>query len=203
MGIFDEEDKKKTTGARGTQGATTEHTEDTEKRLNDLQMKTNEEIQVVQLEVEAVIGGCLQRVTLTGVSPEKTLEFLKGLDAGVKVRDDFPKMGKGFGARETKSAVAMVMTAKKKGDYKSLDITCEGADGDVTVSVGKNGMDEIVQKLGALKCLHESAALDKVAAALTGVDGQATCILKEGERFAVTYATGGNGAHYLEGVAEK
>jgi hypothetical protein len=191
-GFFDDEEGKKETTTE-TQRHREEEKREEEKRV----------VMLVEVEVEAVINGCLQKVRVKGMDPAKTHEWLKSLDPGVKVRDDFPKMGGKFGARETKSAVAMVMTAKKKGDYKSLDITCEGADGDVTVSVGKNGMDEIVQKLAALKCLHESAALDKVAAALTGVDGQATCILKEGERFAVTYATGGNGAHYLEGVAEK
>jgi len=194
-GFFDDDEGKEKEGKKEASTETQRHREEGEEGVKRGRCEG--------LEVEAVVGGCLQRIKLVGVSPEKTLEFLKGLDPGVKVRDDFPKMGGKFGARETKSAVAMVMTAKKKGDYKSLDITCQGADGGVTVSVSKKGMDEIVQKLSGLKCLHESAGLDDIAAALTGADGQATCILKEGERFAVQYTTADNGAHYLEGVAEK
>lgn len=150
------------------------------------------------LEVEAVVGGCLMRLHLEGIRPEGVLSWLKGIDPGVKVRDDFPRGGAGgFGKRDTKRARLMVITLKASDNGLFIDLVAQG-ESDVSVKVSKKKAPEFVGLLSATGRVSEEK-LEKLEGAVSA-KGQATVILGDDEWVEVEYWTGDDGAAFLEAL---
>jgi hypothetical protein len=114
---------------------------------------------VREVEVEAVICGVLQRVRVKGITPDQTGDFIRGFDAGAKMRDDFPS--KGFG-RETKLASVFAVKGSCYNGNLSFDLTARGPDGPVSIRVNRDA-GEFAKKLRDLGkiAVEEMDALEK------------------------------------------
>lgn len=153
---------------------------------------------IASIELEAVVGGCLQRITFdrgqygTAPNPAQIKGALLTLDPNAKVRDQF--FTKGGGPKDVKTARAQVLIIAVKDTFKKVELVCQNGD-DVTVSVGKRDVDEFPIKIEALGKLTPKN-LAKVKAAFDD-KGEATVILSEPEVFGVKYVDFG-GRLYLE-----
>lgn len=156
-------------------------------------------IRVEGIEVEAAVHGCLMKIRLAGnVCPSDVLPWLKALDPGVKVRDDFPKgkFGGGFGSRDTKLARLMMVTARITDTGKFVELACQNGD-DVMVKVSKKASETFLADLRALGLVSEKnlAKLEKAF----DEKGQAMAILTKAEPVGVRYWTTEDGnAHFLD-----
>ena len=150
-----------------------------------------------QIEVEAVVGGCLMRLHVTDMSPAQVLPWLKSLDPGVKVRDDFPKGGAGFGKKETKRARLMVITLKASDNGTFIDLVCKG-ESEVSVTVSKKRAGEFIGMLAGTQRVTDEH-LDKLQGAMDN-KGQATVILDGSEPVDVEYWTSDDGKAFMEAL---
>lgn len=151
----------------------------------------------IQIEVEAVVGGCLMRLHIADMSPAQVLPWLKSLDPGVKVRDDFPKGGAGFGKKETKRARLMVITLKASDNGTFIDLVCKG-ESEVSVTVSKKRAGEFVGMLAGTQQVTDEH-LDKLQGAMDS-KGQATVILDSTEPVDVEYWTSDDGKAFMEAL---
>lgn len=152
---------------------------------------------VERIEVEAVVGGVLQKITVTGVSPEKTGDFLRGLDPACKVRDAFPMKAMG-GNRETKSAAVAVIVLDVRESGKFWSFIATRPDGEeVNVKVGKAKSDAVLEQLRALGRLSDGH-FAKLEGAID-TKKSATVILEDASRFGVKYWTGDDGSAFADG----
>ena len=149
------------------------------------------------IEVEAVVGGALQRIRLrAGTNPALVAALLKTLDPGAEVRSAFPARGN-FGSRETKTARVLVIQARVTDGGAFIDLI--GRNGaDLSVSVSKKsaaGFLDAVKALGKLSDTHLQT-LDKAWAD----KAQATIILPESEQFGVQYWTTDDGKAFMDSL---
>lgn len=150
-----------------------------------------------EVEVEAVVKGALMKVFFRGdVNPAEIPDRLRALDPGVKFRDDFPK--RGGGPKETKAARCLVANLRVSGSGMFIDLTCEGADDDVSVSVPKSKSESFVGDLRGLGRIHDSN-IEKLEKAIEA-KGSATVILREDEQFGVKYWSTDDGKHFLDSL---
>ncbi len=150
-----------------------------------------------QIEVEAVIGGCLMRLHITDMSPAQVLPYLKGLDPGCKVRDDFPAKGGGFGKKETKRARLKAITLKASTNGTFIDLVCK-AEKSVSVTVSKKNADGFIAALTATGKVY-TENLDELQAALDA-KGNATVMLESEEAVDVEYWTSEDGKSFMEAL---
>jgi len=151
-----------------------------------------------QIEVEAVIGGCLMRLHITDMSPAQVLPYLKGIDPGCKVRDDFPAKGGGaFGKRETKRARLKAITLKASANGTFIDLVCK-AEKSVSVTVSKKNADGFIAALTATGKVYTDN-LDELQAALDA-KGNATVMLESEEAVDVEYWTSEDGKSFMEAL---
>ena len=150
---------------------------------------------ITGIELEAVLCGALMRLKFgPGLDPADILPALKALDPNVQVRDAFPMKGQ-FGNRETKTATALVITARVTDSGAFVDITCQNGD-DISVSVSKKKAPEFPANLAALGRLTP----DHLAKVQTAYDSKstATVVLSDAERFGVKYWTTDDGKNFLD-----
>jgi len=150
-----------------------------------------------QIEVEAVIGGCLMRLHINDMSPAQVLPYLKSLDPACKVRDDFPAKGGAFGKKETKRARLKAITLKASPNGTFIDLVCKG-EKTVSVTVSKKNADGFVAALGATGKVSAENLVELEAA----VDGktQATVMLDSEEAVDVEYWTTEDGKSFMEAL---
>lgn len=93
---------------------------------------------IAGIEIEAVIGGALMRVTfVAGTNPAQVPALIREIDPAVQFRDSFPTRG-GGGARATQGAKVLVITVEGRGDSIFIKLTATTKDGDDTsISVSK------------------------------------------------------------------
>lgn len=151
---------------------------------------------VEKVEVEAVVGGALMRITFGRINPANVKGALLALDPTAKVRDDFPKRGN-FGPKETKQARCVALNLRVTDGGKFISLLCQNGD-DFSVSVSKKNSDAFLGELTALGRLGERH-LAKVAKAFED-KGEATVILPEDEQFGVNYWSTDDGKHFLDGM---
>lgn len=154
------------------------------------------EAEVLQIEVDAVVGGCLMKIALSGVAPMEVLPWLRSLDPAAKVRDDFPAKG-AFGKRDTKRARLMVITLRASDAGLFIDLVCMG-EAEVSVGIGKKKAPEFIGLLGATGVVGADRIQKLEAAAAS--KGQATVILGESERVEVEYWTTDDGKAFFESL---
>lgn len=151
-----------------------------------------------QIEVEAVIGGCLMRLHITDMSPAQVLPWLKSLDPACKVRDDFPAKGGGaFGKRDTKRARLKAITLKASANGTFIDLVCK-AEKSVSVTVSKKNADGFIAALTATGKVY-TENLDELQAALD-TKGNATVMLEKEEAVDVEYWTSEDGKSFMEAL---
>lgn len=154
-------------------------------------------VRVEKIEVEAVVCGVLQRVTLTGCAPDQVGAYLKALDPTCKTRDDFPSKSFG-GKKETKSAILMVITLRASDSGLFIDLVCQG-ESDVSVSVGKKKAPDFRNELAALGKIS-AANLAKIDDAIAN-KGQTTIIFHETDGIQVNYWTTDDGKAFYESLS--
>lgn len=151
-----------------------------------------------QIEVEAVVGGCLMRLHITDMSPAQVLPWLKSLDPACKVRDDFPAKGGGaFGKRDTKRARLKAITLKASANGTFIDLVCK-AEKSVSVTVSKKNADGFIAALTATGKVY-TENLDELQAALD-TKGNATVMLEKEEAVDVEYWTSEDGKSFMEAL---
>lgn len=149
---------------------------------------------VESIEVEAVVGGVLQRVRFREhTNPAQIGAMLRALDQGVKVRDDFPR--KSFGNRETKSARVIVINARVTDSGKFVEMVSQNGE-DLSVSVPRKKADDFLNLVKALNKVSEKN-LTKLEAAFEDKK-QATIILGDDEQFGVKYWMTDDGKAFME-----
>ncbi len=154
-----------------------------------------ETVVVHKVEVEAVVGGALQRITLFGCPPELVVEYLKWRDPNAKVRDDFPSK-KSWGSRETKTASVKTITGRVTGSGKFIDLISDAGDTDIMVSVPKKLSGEFLTLVSSLQRLGDRS-LARLTAGLEK-EGSFVVSLGEGEGFGVAYWTAEDGKHIAD-----
>jgi len=149
------------------------------------------------IEVEAVIGGVLQRVRLSGVAPMDVKALLQGWDPACKVREDFPSKFMG-GKKETKTARVLVINMRCSDSGKFIDLTAQNGD-DISIAVPKRLSETFVSDLKALDKLGDKqlAKLEKAVREKTS----ATLILREEEQIGAKYWTSDDGKAFLDSLA--
>lgn len=154
-----------------------------------------------KIEVEAVVGGVLQKITFeSGFNPADILASLKLLDENTKVRDDFPAKSAWGGNRETKTAYVLSIRASNTGAGKFIELAAgrvvDGKEEEVLINVGKDDSDKWLENVIALGKLTETQ-LDKLNHALNDKNGKASLILKDAQCFGAEYYESKNGSAYL------
>jgi hypothetical protein len=153
--------------------------------------------QIVGIEIEAVVGGALQRIRFgAGTNPGEVKAMLVSIDPGVKVREDFPSKGMG-GQRATKQARALVINVRVTDSGKFIDLICQNGE-DLSVSVSRKSSDTFLEQLKGLNRLNE-VHLGKIESAFSQ-KGTATVVIKDGEQFGVNYWTSDDGKNYLDSM---
>lgn len=151
---------------------------------------------IASIEIEAIVGGALQRISFrAGTNPGEVKAMLLSIDAGAKVRDEFPM--KRFGNRDTKSARARVINARVTDSGKFVDLICQNGE-DLSVSVSKKHAETFLADIGALNKLREKS-LAKLAKAFDEKSA-ATIILDADEQFGVKYWTTDDGKAFLDSM---
>lgn len=151
---------------------------------------------VERIEVDAVVGGCLMKITVAGMFPPDVLPWLKSLDPSVKVRDDFPSKG-AFGKRETKRARLKAVTLKASANGTFIDLLCKG-EKSVSVTVSKKSADGFIAALaGTGKVYQEN--IEELQAAFDS-KGNATVMLDDDEAVDVEYWVTEDGKAFMESV---
>jgi hypothetical protein len=151
-----------------------------------------------KIELDAVIGGALMRLTLAGgVDPTQVKPAIMAADPSAKVRDDFPRGGFGGGNRETKTARCVVINVRVTDSGKFIDLVCQNGE-DLSVAVSKKKADGWLDELKALNKLSVKN-LDKLQAAFDS-KGAATVILSEDQQFGVGYWKTDDGKAFMENM---
>lgn len=150
-----------------------------------------------QIEVEAVIGGCLMRLHINDMSPVQVLPWLKSLDPACKVRDDFPAKGGAFGKKETKRARLKAITLKASPNGTFIDLVCK-SEKSISVTVSKKNADGFVAALTATGKIYTDN-LDELQAAVDA-KGNATVMLEAEEAVDVEYWTSEDGKSFMEAL---
>ncbi len=152
---------------------------------------------VESIEVEAVVGGCLQRIRLGAqVNPAAVKSLILAADPGALVRDAFPV--RGGGSRETKTARAKVVSARVTPNGKFCDIICQNGD-DITVAVSKKKAETFPTDLAALGRLTPHN-IEKIQNAYA-TNGSATVILAAEEEFGVNYWVTDDGKAFMDSLS--
>lgn len=156
--------------------------------------------QIEGIEIEAIIGGALMRVTFAeGTNPATVPQLLRELDPACQFRDAFPMRG-GGAARATLQARALVITVEGRGDMVFVKITATNADGeDLTIAVSKKKAPEWLPAVEALGKLT-TKTIGKLKTALE-TKKAATAILSEAEQFGVGYWKADDGTAYLDSMS--
>lgn len=153
--------------------------------------------QVTGIEVEAVVGGALQRIMFAaGTNPAQVGAMLRSLDPGAKMRDAFPMKGMG-GNRETKTARAVVVNLRASDSGTFWDIVAQNGD-DIKCGVSRKNSGEFFEQLRGLGKLSERN-LAKLETALAGKK-EATVILDASEQFGVKYWLSEDGKAFVDSV---
>lgn len=159
--------------------------------------RQDDPVVVQRIEVDAVIGGCLMKITLgAGMSPEGVLPYLRTLDPNCKVRDDFPSKSFG-GKRETLRARLLVITLRATDNGLFIDLVCRG-EKDVSVAVSKKKAPEfrdLIAGCGKVSSEH----LESIDTAIVS-KGSATVVLVGDEAVDVEYWTTDDGKAFLEAL---
>lgn len=155
--------------------------------------------EIAGIEVEAVVGGCLQRIKFSGgVNPAEIKAMLLTLDPGAQVRDGLPMKG-GFGKRDSKWASCVGIQASERKGSKYISMICADKEGEeITVAVGSKKADEWLPALEKLGKVSEKN-LEKVRGALGGGKAATVLLADEAERFGVAYWTTDDGGVFWEG----
>lgn len=154
---------------------------------------------IAGIEIEAIIGGALMRVSfIAGTNPAAAAQLLRELDPSAQFRDTFPMRGSGA-ARATLQARALVITAEARGDMTFVKITATNQDGeDLTIAVSKKKVTEWLPAVEALGKLS-AKTLSKLKAALEAKKA-ATAILSDPEQFGVAYWVADDKTAYLDSM---
>lgn len=154
---------------------------------------------IAGIEIEAIIGGALMRVTFAaGTNPATVPQLLRELDPGAQFRDTFPMRG-GGATRATIQARALVITVEGRGDMTFVKITATNADGeDLTIAVSKKKAPEWLPAVEALGKLT-AKTIGKLKTALE-TKKAATAILSEAEQFGVGYWVADDKTAYLDSM---
>lgn len=153
---------------------------------------------VESIEVEAVVGGCLQRMRLkANTDPAQVKAIILAADPNALVRDAFPMRGQS-GSRETKTARAKGIIARITANGKFVDLLCQNGD-DISVQVSKRKGETFVTDLAALGKLseHNLKKIQDAFATLTA----ATVLLTEAEEFSVHYWTSDDGKAFMDSMS--
>lgn len=174
--------------------------------MSDMSDKTKDITQILRsiagIEIEAVLGGCLQRVTFSaGTNPAQVGDMLRALDPAAKLRDDFPSRGSWGGSRETKTARVLSISARNTSSGKFIELGCiamvDGKEKDIPISVGKDDSEGWLSAVLALNKLSDTQA-DELTKALTTANGKASVNLRKAEnQFGAEYYTSKSGGCYL------
>lgn len=149
------------------------------------------------VEIEAVVGGALQRIRFkAGTNPAHVGGLLKALDPAAKLRDAFPMRG-GGGPRNTELARVLVITVRVSDSGKFIDLVGQNGD-DLKIAVSKNKSDSFLDELKALNKVGDKH-ITKLEKAF-GEKGDATVILPESEQFGAKYWKTDDGKAYLDGL---
>lgn len=152
---------------------------------------------VESIEVEAVVGGCLQRMRLkANTDPAQVKAIILAADPNALVRDAFPV--RGGGSRETKTARAKVISARITPNGKFCDIICQNGD-DITVAVSKKKAETFPTDLAALGRLTPHN-IEKIQTAYA-TNGSATVILTAEEEFGVHYWVTDDGKAFMDSLS--
>jgi hypothetical protein len=153
---------------------------------------------VERIEVEAVVCGALQRVTLVGVAPHQVKAYLTALDPVAKVRDDFPSrgFGGGGGGRDCKTGRLLVVNVRATDSGLFWKLTVSGPDGDVPVEVSKKKADTFLDALRSVNKIDD-ALLEKLSTAISGKKEAVAVLTVE---VGVKYWTGDDGKHFVDSV---
>lgn len=150
------------------------------------------------IEVDAVMGGVLMRLTLACVSPMGVASFLREIDPQVQFRDSFPV--RGGGKRDTKEGIALFLQGDIKDTGAFWKLVCQSGDETVTVDVSKRRSGTFVEDVIGLGCLGDGSVerLRKV----TQSKGAMTLPLSAAEQFTVRYwvSDDGSGRAYMEAM---
>ena len=150
------------------------------------------------ISLEAVVGGALMRLEFDGATdPAQVKAWLLGVDPSAKVRDDFPKMGKFGGGKDTKLARVMVVTVRVTDTGKFIDLACQNGE-DIPVSVSKRNSDTFLADLKALGRLSDKS-LAKLEKAFME-KGQAMVIVPETEAFGCRYWSTDDGKAFMDSL---
>lgn len=152
---------------------------------------------VERVEVDVVLGGVLMKITFAaGMDPSGVLPYLRSLDPGCKVRDDFPSKSFG-GKRERLRARLLVITLKASDNGLFIDLVCRG-ESDLSVKVSKKKAGEFRGLLAGTGQVSE-AHLETIDGAIAS-KGTATVVLGGEESVEVEYWTADDGAAFLENL---
>lgn len=189
MGIKDllgeEEEVKETKSNRGTSGTSDRYGED----MAPWGTVERTSVEVERIEVEAVIGGVLQRVTLRGCAPDEVGDVIRAWDAQAKFRDDFPR--RGGGGRDTKLVRCYQIAGAGLSCYEGDEVRT------VLISKAKrDGLAEAIAQLGRLNDDHTS----KLADVLGGETSKAILLKDPEEQFGVKYWMTDDGKAFLDSV---
>lgn len=154
---------------------------------------------IAGIEIEAIIGGALMRVSFAaGTNPATAPQLLRELDPGAQFREAFYSRGSNA-SRATLQARALVITAESRGDMTFIKITATNSDGeDLTIAVSKKKAPEWLPAVEALGKLA-TKTIGKLKAALE-TKKAATAILSEAEQFGVGYWKADDGTAYLDSM---
>lgn len=151
---------------------------------------------IAGIEVEAIVGGALQRITFRPeTDPYCVAGMLRILDPNMQVRTEWPR--KGGGPRDTKTARAIVINVRVNDNGKFIDIVGQNGD-DISISVSKKSADTFLDSLKSLGKLKDGH-LAKVEKAFTS-KASATVILDAEEQFGVSYWTTDDGRAFMEAM---
>jgi len=157
--------------------------------------------QIQGIEVEAVVGGVLQRIRFApGVNPADVGAMLRGLDPGVKLRDDFPR-GRAGGPRATLEATVVVINVRVADSGTFVDLVCQADGDDLSVAVPRKAVQEFLETVKGLGRLSAEHA-EKLTAFSADAKGSMTIVITEEERFTVAYWRTDDGRAFLDRVIE-
>lgn len=154
---------------------------------------------IAGIEIEAVIGGALMRVTfVAGTNPAQVPALLRELDPSAQFRDAFPTRGNG-GSRATQSAKVLVITVEGRGDSIFIKLTATTKEGDdLSISVPKKKSGDFLPDLEKLGKLSEKS-LGKLKMAVESKKA-ATVILPDAEQIGVAYWKADDGSAYADSL---
>jgi len=153
-----------------------------------------------EISVELVSKAVLQRVTLTGITPDKVGDYFRTFDPDMKFRDEFPAKF----SRETKLGTCYQVVVNPGRGIVDLSVRTDGDP--INVSVTRNKLDMLLPALRAIGKLSEEK-MSKLERSWSDKKQGNSGVLPTDQEFGVKYWTGSDGgfmwdSFQVEGLPE-